>query len=136
MPDLSKKIFISLKSAAFFVLLNLPIMYQTTNKLFGNTWNAATACPTPLGVVIHAGVFYLLSYFSMRNPSLSKQQKMHHALKGALLFAILSSAPVYRFTSSIVPSIAGPSGCPSVFGVVVHGLVLAAVLVGLMSLKK
>jgi len=134
---LQKKVLVSLKSAALFVLLNLPVVYQFTNRVFGNTWNVAAQCATPLGIVVHAGVFFLLSYLMMRSPSLSKQDKVKHALTGALIFAVLSSAPVYRFVAGLLgPSIASPSGCPSTMGIVVHGLVFTAILVGLMSIKK
>lgn len=130
---LDKKLLVSLKAAAFFVLLNLPVVYQTTSRLFGKTWDPATGCATPFGVVLHAGVFYLLTYFSMRGSSVSKQDKMKHSLTGALIFAVLGSAPVYRLTSRLVPSIASPAGCPSLFGVVAHGLVFAGILVALMK---
>ena len=133
MPTLAKKVFISVKVALIFVLLNLPIVYEFTNRLFGETWNLSTRCPTTKGVLIHAGLFYLINYLSMRG-SLTHHQKMVYALQGTAIFLVLSSAPVYRFVRGFLgPSIASAQGCPTTMGVFVHGAVFTAILVGLMS---
>lgn len=132
---MNKKLMSSLKAAVLFVLLNLPVVYQTTNKLFGNTWDAAAQCPTNAGLLLHAGVFFLLSYLMMGKSGLSKADKMKQSLTGALLFAILSSPMAYKLVRNVLPMVSSPSGCPSMVGVLIHGVVYTAALSGLMSLK-
>lgn len=136
MSDLKKKIIISLKPAAIFVLLNLPAVYQLTNKFFGKTWDEVAACPTPLGVVIHSAVFFLISYALMRNPRTSRETKVKHSLTSALLFAILSSGHAYKVVSKVLPSVTTSSGCPTIVGIAVQTVLFIAGLVGIMSVKK
>jgi uncharacterized PurR-regulated membrane protein YhhQ (DUF165 family) len=125
----------SLQAAVLFVLLNLPVVYQLTNKFLGNTWDAAAQCPTSFGVLLHAGVFFLLSFLMMKKSGLSKADKMKSSLTGALLFAILSSPMAYKMVRNVLPMVASESGCPSMAGVLVHGGVYTVALMGLQSLK-
>ena len=130
---MNKKLMSSLQAAVLFVLLNLPVVYQLTNRFLGNTWDEANQCPTNYGVLLHAGVFYLLGYLMSKGQS--KSEKMKGCLTGALLFAILSSPMAYRLVRSLLPFVASPEGCPSMVGVLVHAAVFTVALTGIKSMK-
>jgi hypothetical protein len=111
------------KSAALFVLFNLPITYQLTNSVLRNTWDVVTQCPTTTGKLVHAAVFALTNYLLMKGDKLSRDEKIKKALANGLVFLVLSSSQAF----SLVGGIAGPmvaiGGCPSLAGIILHGLV-------------
>lgn len=136
MVSFNKKLTISAGSAVLFALINLPQVYKLTQTFTGlNVFNLSTNCPTSLGLLVHALVFFAISYFSMGNIA-NKGIKIKHSLYGALIFFLLSSPAMFKFIGSILPNIANSNGCPTLFGIIVHALVYCGVLVAVMYLPE
>ncbi len=76
----------------------------------------------------------------MRQPGISKQEKIKRSLIGALIFAVLSSPQAFALVSKVLGpvghKVATPAGSPTTLGLFVHAAVFVAILVGLMSIKK
>lgn len=136
MATLQTKLNISLGSAFLFAVINSPILYKiTTGILPLNLFNNTTNCPTNVGLLVHTLVFLAISYLSMGNANIKKGIKLKHSIYGALIFFLISSPTMYSFTSSVFgSSIASLSGCPTMFGILLHALIYCAALVGVMYL--
>ena len=66
----------------------------------------------------------------------SKQDKIMYSAIYAAAFLVVSNPVTYRVVSKILGSrIAGPSGCPSKLGLVVHTLVFFIVIYALMNVS-
>lgn len=132
---LHHKLMIALMSAAIFVLLNLPQTYAFTNQLLGGIVGplATGGCPTMVGLLIHALVFYMLKRLMMRQSYFSDAMKHKRALIATVLFVVLSSPMAFKLVRSILgASIASPTGCATTQGILVHGAVYAAIAFMLM----
>lgn len=130
MATFNQKLAISASSAAQFALLSLPFTYKLTDKLL-NTWS--NGCPTALGLIVHAVVFYAISYLTMGGSKASDGLKHKYSFWGTLIFFLVSNPVTYKFVASILgPKIASSSGCPTLLGVALHALVYCAILVGVM----
>ena len=135
MVSLEKKIMISAGAAGIFALLNLPIVYQITNGIFGFTMK--NGCPTVYGVLLHAAVYYAITYLTMGN-KISSATKHKHTQSGTIVFLILASPFVYKLVQQILGPIfkttfATGNGCQTLAGVFAHAVVYTIVLVALMS---
>jgi len=128
---------ISLSSAVLFVLVSLPQTYDLTNKVLGGLVGPLVAggCPTTVGILTHAVVFFLVTrYLMMRNYMACEATKTRRALTATIIFALLSSPLAFRSVRSVIgASIASATGCPTTQGILVHAAVYASVLVLLMS---
>lgn len=62
--DWKKKFFISIISAAIFFVVASPWTYQFTRKIMPQLASAA-GCPTMSGLVVHAGIFFIIIYLIM-----------------------------------------------------------------------
>lgn len=138
MSTFEEKVKISMFSALIFGLVNLPRTYQFTNSLVQNRfYDDVAKCPTNLGLVIHAIVFFVITMLSMGDPREKTGIKIKHSLCGTLIFYLLSSPAIFSLTGSIFGSqIANEAGCPTLMGVGLHALVYFAVLLGVMHLPK
>jgi hypothetical protein len=136
-----EKFTISLGSALLFLIIALPQTFQLTNTLLGgfvgDLWDQFAQCPTNLGNMVHAAVFFVLTFLSMRNPMLDTMTKVKHSLQGTVLYFILTHPFVYKTVGGLlnnVVQIADMNGCPTAVGAAVHALVYALVLTLLMYL--
>jgi hypothetical protein len=140
MASLQQKLMISLSSAVLFVLVSLPQTYDLTNKVLGGLVGPLTTggCPTTVGILTHAVVFYLVTrYVMMRNYEACEATKTKRALTAAVIYALLSSPLAFRSVRSVLGAgIASASGCPTLQGTFVHAAVYTAVLVLLMSYRR
>ena len=136
MTTFQQKLIISLGSALVFTAVNLPCTYKITNNVL-HTFNATTNCPTNLGLLVHAVVFFLLTFLSMGNPLINSGVKLKHTIYGTLIFFLISSPTVYSFVGSILgPHFADVNGCPTLYGLLLHALVYCLVLVAVMYLPE
>lgn len=134
MATFNKKLSISAFSALQFAFLSLPVTYKLTDKLL-NTWS--NGCPTALGLIVHAAVFYIISYLSMPSSGTSSGLKHKYSFWGTLIFFLVSNPVTYKFVASILgPQIASSTGCPTLFGVALHAIVYTAILVGVMYFPR
>ncbi len=66
-------------------------------------------------------------------------QKLMATLLSIIVFVIISSPFTYKLTNSIlggvIGSLADPSGCPTILGLVVHSVVFGIIVFLLMGLK-
>ena len=137
---LKKKIIYAVVSALFFVAVSLPDTYKQTNRLTNTIDNN---CPTATGKFIHTAVFFILNFVMMKIAE-SYKEKGHlsngliakYAFSGALLFFMVSSSDTYLLTSQLFGEQIGSAGCPTMTGILVHGVVFAALLVIMMSFPK
>lgn len=139
MATFNQKLSISAGSAVLFGLVNLPATYKITKSLSGlNLYNGLTGCPTSLGLLVHAAVFFAVSYFSMgSNSTVSTGIKIKHSLYGSLIFFLLSNPATFKFVNSLIGGgVADSAGCPSMLGIGLHALVYCAVLVAVMYLPS
>ena len=128
MSTFQQKLIISIFSAVLFIIVSLPQTYKLINSYeFG--------CPTNNGLLLHALVFFVLSFLSMWTSNASTGLKIKFSIYGTLLYYLISSPAAFSLTGSIFgPSVATANGCPTVTGVILHALVYCASLIGLMYL--
>ncbi len=138
MATLQQKLWISAGSAFLFTLINLPQTYQLTDKLLPlDLYNKSTNCPTNIGLVVHAIVFFVLTFFSMGNPLENTFVKLKHTIYGTLIFFLISSPAVFAVVGSLLGNeFADANGCPTLQGVVLHAIVYFLALVGVMYLPE
>lgn len=60
-----KKMWISLMSAVLFYIIANPQTFLVVNKLIKGRISNSVGCPTPLGLVVHALVFFLITWALM-----------------------------------------------------------------------
>lgn len=60
-----KKMMISLMSAALFYIIANPQLFVLVRSLLGNGIASASGCPTNLGLLVHALVFFLVTWAIM-----------------------------------------------------------------------
>lgn len=112
--------------AAAFIIFNLPQVFALTDKLLG--WVVGplvqSGCPTSLGLIVHALVFYLVLRWLFRDMAGSHM----FALKATILFALISSPMAFRLVRNVLKDVASATGCPTTKGLIVHGAVYAASL--------
>jgi hypothetical protein len=66
-------------------------------------------------------------------PEPDAQQKARYSLYSALAFLVISSPIMYRIVAAILGGIvASPTGCPTLFGLLLHTAVFFGVIYGLM----
>lgn len=142
MATLNQKLTISLASAGLFALVNLPCTYNFTNKLSTDLlkvslYDEEKRCPTNVGLVVHALVFLLLTYASMYKSGQPNGIKWKHSIYGALIFYLISSPAVFSVVSKLFGDrFSTPDGCPKNEGILLHSLVYAGVLLGVMYLPE
>lgn len=136
MSTLQQKISISAGSALLFFLLNLPVTYRLTNSILAlDIVNPFTMCPTATGLIIHAIIFFVITFLSMSSASFNAGIKFKNSLYATLIFLLIASPFMYSITGSIFgESIATSKGCPTFLGVLIHTIVYGAALVGIMYL--
>ena len=136
MSTLQQKVSISAGSALLFFLLNLPATYRLTNYILPcNTVNPLTGCPTTTGLIIHASIFFVITFLSMTSASFNAGIKFKNSLYATVIFLLIASPFMYSLTGSIFgESIATSKGCPTLLGVLIHSIVYGASLVGIMYL--
>ena len=142
MATLNQKLYIILASSGLFALLNLPCTYNFNNKLSNDLlkvslYDEEKRCPTNAGLVVHALVFLLLTYASMYKSNQPEGIKWKHSIYGALIFYLVSSPAVYSVVSKLFGDRFSTSeGCPKNEGILLHSLVYASVLLGVMYLPE
>jgi hypothetical protein len=128
--------------ALIFVLVSLPIVYAQTSRI---VTTSTYDCPTPGGKILHAAVFFAINYLIMKIFASMRQVDTYYmsdalmakyAFYATLLFLVISSSDTYKVTGNLVPGIADPTGCPTVTGVLVHGLVFLVILFLMMYFPK
>ena len=136
MATFQQKLRISLGSAALFALISLPSIYKLTNNLFPcNLYNAESQCPTNAGLLVHTAVFFLITLLSMTGADVDQKTKIKHSLYGSLIYFFISSPAMYSLVGGLFGNkIASSSGCPTLYGVLLHALVYATALIGVMYL--
>ena len=127
MSTLKEKLIISIFSATLFILVSLPQSYKLTNTFVNN-------CPTSNGLLLHAFVFFVLSFLSMWRSNISTGLKVKFSIYGTLLYYLVSSPAMFSLTGSIFGQSIATNGCPTTIGTLLHSLVYCAGLVGLMYL--
>ena len=135
MSSFYEKLGISVYSAILFALINLPVTYGLTNQYVDQGIVDETGCPTSKGILIHTVVFLVLSFLTMGNPFEDMMLKAKYSIYGSLLFFLFSNPVAYSVTSQLSSGVtASANGCQTNIGVLVHSVVYAAALVGLMYL--
>jgi hypothetical protein len=137
MSTFQQKLKISAGSALLFALMNLPQTYKFIDSIIPgiSLFNAATNCPTNLGLLAITVLFFLVTFLSMRGAYVPSGIKLKHSIYGSLIFFFISSPVMYSFVSNLLGrQFASAAGCPSLAGVALHALVYCAALVGVMYL--
>jgi hypothetical protein len=66
-----------------------------------------------------------------------QRQKFMISLMSGLLFFVIANPETYRLMRAILGKwVAGPTGCPSVVGLILHTVVFTLVVWGMMNIKK
>lgn len=142
MATFNQKLSISLASAGLFALVNLPCTYNFTNKLSNdllkiNLYDDEKRCPSNVGLIVHALVFLLITYASMHGSKQPDGVKWKHSIYGALIFYLVSSPAVYSLINRVLGErFSTKEGCPKNEGIILHSLVYASILLGVMYLPE
>jgi len=148
----AKKLYISLSSSIFFLLLSTPTTYKITNSLF-NRFNVTnkdiifdpiTNCPTDFGHLIHTILFFIIIYLNMimKNQFDTFDKKsltilLKFALYGSLIYYFITNNATYRLTSKYINySIANDQGCPTHLGLLIHTIIYTIILMLVMYLPE
>lgn len=136
--DFNKKLYYSAWAALVFVVVSLPQVYNLTNMVAPTSING---CPSPVGLLLHTLVFFAILFFLMKAVTMTRTTKSDglmakYAFYSALIFFLLASREMYSVTGSVIPGLADMNGCPTLTGVLVHGLVYLVVLVLVMYFPK
>lgn len=127
MATLTQKLSISAFSALIFVLVNLPLTFKFTDKVFDTFKDG---CPTALGLILHTLVFMVLSYVTMTGASVSKGTKLKHSFYGALIFFLLSNPVTYKVVAQLFGK--SSTGCPTLNDIFMHAVIYTGVLTAVM----
>jgi len=134
MATFDQKAKISAGSAILFTLINLPQAYNLSNN-FLPTYNIN--CPTNLGLIIHALLFFVITFLTMGDPYERTGTKLKHSLYGTLIFFLVSNPAMFSLMGSIFGSgISNAIGCPSLTGILLHAVVYFLALVAVMYLPN
>ena len=137
MASFKGKLSISVFSAVLFLVVNLPQTYQLTNKIIPGTV-LSNGCPTALGLLVHALVFFGVSFLSMgRSDKIETGVKLKHSLYGTLIFFFLSNPVFYKLMGSMFGNgISDTLGCPTFLGILISSILYCTSLVGVMYLPN
>lgn len=135
MSTLQEKLTISAGSAALFALANLPQTFKLTSSITGlPLWNNTINCPTNLGLLVHALIFFVVTFLTMSNANISTKTKLKHSLYGTLLFFAISNPVMFHLTENLFGKHIATGGCPTLTGIILHTFVYWLSLVGIMYL--
>ena len=100
MSTIAKKFSISLGSSSLFLILNLSNSYELFGKIINkNLIN--NKCPTELGLLLNAFIFFIITYLSMGDPFKDQLFKLKNTTYGTLIFYMISSPAIYYLTNLI-----------------------------------
>lgn len=138
MSTLKEKIIISASSAFLYMIVNLPQTYKLVNGVIPfNTYNESINCPTHTGLLLHAIVFFVLTFLTMGNPAKKTGIKLKHSLYGTLIFFLISSPAMFAIVGKLLGNqFADQNGCPTIQGIFLHGIVYFIALVAVMYLPN
>ena len=138
MSTFQQKLMISLGSAALFTVINLPQTYRLTDSILPlDLYNSNTNCPTSVGLIIHAIVFFVFTFLSMKRADVRSGIKLKHSIYGTLIFFLVASPAMYSVVGSLLGNqFADTNGCPTTMGILLHAAVYCAALVGVMYLPE
>lgn len=130
MSSFNQKLRISVGSGILFALMN---SHQLLSYFGKHIISPNTKCLTDFGTIFQVLLFALVTFLSMRTSSIDTLTKLKHTTYGALIFFFVSNPVTYRVTSSILGRwIANATGCPTIYGILLHTLVYIAILIGVM----
>jgi hypothetical protein len=154
-----QKMTIAGMSALLFFILNHSVMYKLVNGLVNlvsrrnvDLIASPAGCPTPLGVLVHAVVFFFLSRAILELPlwklnskhsesDLIFDEKLKWGISGTstLVFIIIGMPWTFQQVNRLSMGknlISSPNGCPTLLGLVLHTLVFFALDRGTMELAN
>ena len=133
MATFQKKLQISIGSAFYFLIINLPQTYKLTNNIL--PWKTTqNECPTYLGLFTHTFVFFIITFLTMRNSKLKMEIKLKHSLNGTLIFFMLSNPATYSLVAGLFGNKIAYNGCPKLTGVLLHTIIYCVFLLSVMYL--
>lgn len=131
-----QKFIISLFSAAIFFAVMNKETFRITDRVIGGTLRGD--CPTRLGFILHVLVFTAIAFATMNIRDQSNiAEKMRISLFSGLLFYLIANPQTFKFVASIIGRwVAGPDGCPTAGGILLHTFVFLAVIYLTMNGRK
>lgn len=141
--DFLNKFIWSSVGAAVFVIVSIPQLYAQTNSMAG----IKSSCPSPYSKFLHSGLFFLINFAIMGIVSLANKSGSDrlplglvakYSFYATLLFFLVSSSDAYGVTS-IIPKLSTKvdgGNCPTIVGVLVHGVVFVLLLIAMMYMPK
>jgi hypothetical protein len=140
--SLGDKIVISLRVALIFLVVSLPFTYGLTDKYnkYIDISNGFNNCPTIIGKLVHAVIFFILNLVIMKYYNYQREEKekkplglmLKYAYYGTLIAYFLSDNDTYKLTNALVGGTSDFNGCPTLQGVLVHSAIYVAILTGVM----
>ena len=136
MTTFQQKLAISIGSTALFALINIPQTYKLINSLIDlDLYNESTHCPTNIGLILHAIIFFILTFLSMGDPTKRTGTKLKHSIYGTLIFFFISSPMLYSTLNLTIGSqVADVNGCPTMMGIGLTSLIYFISLIAIMYL--
>ena len=148
-----QKVLASFMGASIFLLVSHPETYKLTDSLVnalggtvGSVFNNMSQCPTVMGSFLHMVVFFILSYCAMNmrqsfkkneDDRLPKNLALKYTFYSTLMWFLVANPQTYKLVNGLTGNIvANANGCPNNNGLMLHGLVYFALLVGVMYFPK
>ena len=127
MTSLGQKVAISMFSSVIFFIFNLPETYNFVGKLLSLKL-VKGLCPTNIGLLLHAFLFCILSFFMMGDPRKDTSLKLKYSFYGTLIFYLVSSPALYGVTNKLFQNMS--TNCPNKLGILLHSVVYCLLLIG------
>ena len=124
-------------TALVFVVVSLPLIYSYTSRASRvvGTELVNKDCPTSEGKFVHSLLFFVVVFvickihntYALPEDMKSSALMAKHAFYAALIYFFLSSTDAYLLSRKVIPDAADEKGCPSLRGILLHGVVFLAV---------
>ncbi len=135
--DLKQKAIHAGALAALFLVVSLPQVHGVTKKFAGDVNDK---CPKYQSKLFHTLIFAVLAIVLMKYVAKSDKSfalMLKYAIYSTLVYFLLSSPEVYKFTDGLIGQYTGAltnGDCPTTTGLAIHTAVYFVVLVLMMGM--
>jgi hypothetical protein len=140
------KAFYALISTGIMLTVSNPTTYKFFDKIIDtNSVITTGGCPTVVGHLIHSLIFFILIFSVMLLINIIKKNGskksswllLKYSFYATLLFFIVTNTEIYKLVGIITSNrSADACGCPTNFGLLLHGCIYFLIIFGVMFFPK